>query len=107
MSQGDAGVFEENVTLADRRNVALTVRLRPGLSFLGVIGEDRLGANALEDSMSSAFADLGYWAFIDRSMLAWLIFAEPVSLWQLGGGLLILAGIYVARPRKEKLQTHP
>ncbi len=35
-------------------------------------------------------------------LLAWLIFSEPVSLWQLGGGLLILAGIYVARPRKQK-----
>ena len=35
-------------------------------------------------------------------LLAWLIFAEPVSVWQLGGGLLILAGIYAARPRKEK-----
>ncbi len=67
VSQGDAGVFEESVTLADRRNVTLTVRLRPGLSFLGVIGEDRLGAAALEETMTSAFADLGYWAFLDRS----------------------------------------
>ena len=39
-------------------------------------------------------------------LLAWLIFSEPVSVWQLGGGLLILAGIYAARPRKEKFQTH-
>ena len=38
-------------------------------------------------------------------LLAWLIFAEPVSVWQLGGGLLILAGIYAARPRKEKLKA--
>jgi drug/metabolite transporter (DMT)-like permease len=38
-------------------------------------------------------------------LLAWLIFAEPVSVWQLGGGMLILAGIYVARPRKQKRQN--
>ena len=48
-----------------------------------------------------------FFEVLAAALLAWLIFAEPVSFWQLGGGLLILAGIYVARPRKDKLQTHP
>jgi len=66
VSQGDAGVFEELVTVADRRNQTLTVRLRPALTFLGVAGEDRLGVEALEESLGGAFEELGFWAFIDR-----------------------------------------
>ncbi len=67
VSQGDAGVFEETVTVADRRSVALGVSLRPGLTFLGVVGGDRLGAESLASSLQSSFAGLGYWAFLDRA----------------------------------------
>ena len=67
VSQADAGVFEETVTVADRRNIMLTVRLRPGLTFLGVIGSDRMGAETLEDSLRAAFDDFGFWAFLDRT----------------------------------------
>jgi len=66
VSQGDAGVFEESVTVADRRNRALAVRLRPGLTFLGVAGADRLGADALETALGRAFGDLDFWTFLDR-----------------------------------------
>jgi drug/metabolite transporter (DMT)-like permease len=47
-----------------------------------------------------------FFEVLAAALLAWLIFAEPVSVWQLGGGILILAGIYVARPRKIKHQAH-
>jgi len=67
VSRADAGVFEESVTVADRRNLALTVRLRPGLTFLGVAGADRLGADALQESLTRAFGGLNYWTFLDRS----------------------------------------
>ena len=67
VSQADAGVFEESVTVADRRNLALSVNLRPGLTFLGVVGADRLAADALASSLRSAFADLDYWAYLDRA----------------------------------------
>jgi len=67
VSQGDGGVFEENITVADRRNVALTVRLRPGLTFLGVVGGDELGAAALDETLAGAFVELDYWTFLDRS----------------------------------------
>lgn len=67
VSQADAGVFEESVTVADRRNLALTVRLRPGLTFLGVMGADRLGADALQESLARAFGELNFWTFLDRS----------------------------------------
>jgi drug/metabolite transporter (DMT)-like permease len=36
---------------------------------------------------------------IAAACLAWVLLGEPVTLIQAGGGLLILAGIYVARPR--------
>ena len=67
VSQADAGVFEETVTVADRRNITLTVRLRPGLTFLGVVGADRLGAETLADSLRVAFDDFNFWAFLDRT----------------------------------------
>ena len=43
-----------------------------------------------------------FFEVLAAALLAWLIFEEPLSVWQLGGGLLILAGIFVARPRKQK-----
>jgi drug/metabolite transporter (DMT)-like permease len=36
---------------------------------------------------------------IAAACMAWILLGEPVSLIQAGGGLAILAGIYVARPR--------
>lgn len=66
VSQADAGVFEESVTVADRRNLAVTVRLRPGLTFLGVAGADRLGADALQEALAGAFGQLDFWTFLDR-----------------------------------------
>ncbi len=67
VSQADAGVFEELVTVSDRRNQALSVTLRPGLTFLGVAGTDRLGAESLDSSLRGAFGTLDYWAFLDRA----------------------------------------
>jgi hypothetical protein len=67
VSDADAGVFEESVTVADRRNQTLTVRLRPGLTFLGVTGDDRLGAQSLEESLRTAFGNVDFWTFLDRS----------------------------------------
>jgi drug/metabolite transporter (DMT)-like permease len=46
-----------------------------------------------------------FFEVLAAALLAWLIFSEPLSLWQLGGGLLILAGIFAARPRKPRLQN--
>ena len=40
------------------------------------------------------------------AFLAWLIFAEPITVSQLGGGLLILIGIYAARPARDKSSAH-
>ena len=36
---------------------------------------------------------------IAAACMAWVILGEPVTAIQAGGGLAILAGIYVARPR--------
>lgn len=66
VSEPGAGVFEERVVVADRRNQAVSIRLRPGLTFLGVVGGDRLGSEQMKTAVSESFADTVYWAFLDR-----------------------------------------
>ncbi len=39
--------------------------------------------------------------------MAWVILSEQVTVWQLGGGLLILSGIYAARPKYRKEHSTP
>jgi drug/metabolite transporter (DMT)-like permease len=48
-----------------------------------------------------------FFEVIAAVLLAWLIFGEPISLWQLGGGMLILAGIFAARPKRSKQPVGP
>jgi len=66
VSESDAGVFEETITVADRGNVGLSVDLRPGLTFLGVAGADRLGAASLEQRLATAFSGFSFWTFLER-----------------------------------------
>ncbi len=77
------------------------------LALISHIAGQGLAAYAL-GHLPAVFSSLVlFFEVLAAALLAWLIFAEPLSLWQLGGGLLILAGIYVARPRKEKLRMDP
>lgn len=66
VSEGDSGVFERTVTVADRSTVGLSVDLRPGLTFLGVAGADSLGAESLEERLATTFGELDFWTFLDR-----------------------------------------
>ncbi|MDA7947155.1 MAG: DMT family transporter [Hyphomicrobiaceae bacterium] len=43
---------------------------------------------------------------LSAAFLAWLVFSEPITVWQLCGGVLILAGIYAARPGRNKTAVH-
>jgi drug/metabolite transporter (DMT)-like permease len=75
------------------------------LALISQIAGQGFAAYAL-GHLPAVFASLVlFFEVLAAVLLAWLIFAEPVSVWQLGGGMLILAGIYVARPRKQKRQN--
>ena len=72
------------------------------LALISQIGGQGFAAYAL-GHLPAVFSSLVlFFEAIAAALLAWVIFAEPVTVWQLGGGLLILAGIYAARPRREK-----
>lgn len=68
------------------------------LAFVSQIGGQGLTAYAL-GHLPAVFSSLVL--FIEAlaaALLAWLLFGEALSQWQVWGGLLILAGIYLGRP---------
>lgn len=70
------------------------------LALVSQIGGQGLVAYAL-GYLPAIFSSLViFFEAVAAAIMAWIIFAEPVSLWQIGGGALILAGIYAARPAK-------
>jgi len=72
------------------------------LAFVSQLGGQGLAAYAL-GHLPIVFSSLVlFFEAIAAALLAWLVFAETVSLWQLTGGILILAGIYVARPERSR-----
>jgi hypothetical protein len=66
VDQGTAGVFEAEVSVAEQSNQMLTIRLHPGLTFLGVLGGDEMSANAFETALSETFGDLDGWTLLNR-----------------------------------------
>ncbi len=66
VDHGTAGVFEAEVSVAEQSNQMLTVRLNPGLTFLGVLGGDEMSANAFETAMAETFSDLDGWTLLNR-----------------------------------------
>lgn len=72
------------------------------LALVSQIGGQGFAAYAL-GHLPAVFSSLVlFFEAIAAGLLAWVIFAEPISVWQLGGGLLILAGIYAARPKRDR-----
>ncbi|MEE8278733.1 MAG: PEGA domain-containing protein [Thermoanaerobaculia bacterium] len=67
VTRGTAGWFESDVTLADRQTVDLAIRLKPGLAFLGVLGDDELTAQDLRSRLRDLLSLLEGWVFLDRS----------------------------------------
>jgi hypothetical protein len=59
VAQGSTKMFSTRFDLADRQTVELNVKLRPGLAFLGVLGQDRVGADAVLDAVRRALASEG------------------------------------------------
>ena len=72
------------------------------LALVSQLGGQGLAAYAL-GHLPAIFSSLVlFFEAIAAALLAWLLFAEAVSVWQLGGGVLLLAGIYAARPTRER-----
>ncbi len=71
-----------------------------GLALVSQVGGQGLVAYAL-GYLPAIFSSLViFFEAVAAALMAWIIFAEPVTLWQIGGGVLILAGIYSARPAR-------
>ncbi|MGI9383822.1 MAG: DMT family transporter [Methyloligellaceae bacterium] len=70
------------------------------LAIVSQVGGQGLVAYAL-GYLPAIFSSLViFFEAVAAAIMAWLIFAEHVTLWQLGGGALILTGIYSARPAR-------
>lgn len=68
-----------------------------GLAWLSHAGGQSLIAHALAD-LPAAFSSVSLLLQpAAAAVLAWIILAEPLSLWQGLGGVLVLAGIIIAR----------
>ena len=71
------------------------------LAIVSQAGGQGLLAFAL-GSLPAAFSSLViFLEAVAAAALGWIVLGEKLSLIQLSGGLLILAGIYIARPRAE------
>lgn len=72
------------------------------LALISQLGGQGFAAYAL-GHLPAVFSSLVlFFEVITAALLAWLVLAEEITVWQLGGGALILAGIYAARPRRQK-----
>jgi drug/metabolite transporter (DMT)-like permease len=88
----------ENAWLPAGLGGVVALLLMAGVSHAGGQG---LLAYAL-GHLSAAFSSLViFLEALAAALFGWLFFAETLGSWQILGGAAILAGIYVARPRKE------
>lgn len=77
------------------------------LAIISQIGGQGFAAYAL-GHLPAVFSSLVlFFEVVAAALLAWIVLAEPVTVWQLGGGALILTGIYAARPRRNKQPIQP
>ena len=77
------------------------------LAVVSQVGGQGLVAYAL-GYLPAIFSSLViFFEAVAAAIMAWIIFAEHVTLWQIAGGALILAGIYSARPAKTASRRGP
>ena len=67
VTEGSSKMFSTRLSLADRQNVEVRVELKPGLSFLGVLGGDQTAATNLRQSFGLAMKASDKWTLIDRA----------------------------------------
>ncbi len=58
-----AGYFERALTIVDREEYSVDVRLRPTVALLGVLGGDDVGARLLVRELTEVFGALEEWTF--------------------------------------------
>ena len=71
VSRGTAGVFATSIDVADQQAQVVSVRLRPGLAFLGVLGGDDRGARDIAGLLTGTLGAIDNWTVLDRT------WAEP------------------------------
>lgn len=77
------------------------------LALISQLGGQGFAAYAL-GHLPAVFSSLVlFFEVVAAALLAWMVLAENITVWQLGGGALILAGIYAARPRRQKQMGQP
>ena len=62
-----AGYFESSVTIVDREEYPVDVRLRPTVALLGVLGGDDVGVRLLARELTDVFDGLEEWTFQNRT----------------------------------------
>ena len=63
------GLYEARVTVADKDEISLPVRLRPALALLGILGDDETAAEVMLPELQGLLGGLDRWALIDRAHL--------------------------------------
>ncbi len=84
VSRGTVGRFQKSFAIEDLGTLELTVRLRPSLTLLGVLGGDTVAGEALVRGLTDSFEGLEEWAVTD------CIDAGPELLAELGIGTQML-----------------
>jgi hypothetical protein len=64
---GTRGRFEATVDVADLESIAVPVQVRPTIAFLGVLGGDELGSQAVMAAIDETFMALDGWSLLDRT----------------------------------------
>ena len=64
---GTRGRFETKVDVADLESIAVPVRVRPTMAFLGVLGGDELGSQTVMAAIDETFMALDGWSLLDRT----------------------------------------
>ncbi|MER2606494.1 MAG: DMT family transporter [Siculibacillus sp.] len=98
-----AAVFENEWRPATLGGVAALV----AMASISHVGGQGLLAYAL-GHLSAAFSSLViFLEAVAGALFGWLFFAETLGPWQIAGGVAILAGIWVARPRETAPKAAP
>ncbi|MEM9595576.1 MAG: PDZ domain-containing protein [Acidobacteriota bacterium] len=67
VTSGAARMFSTHLRVADRQTVPVRVRLRPGLTFLGVLGADRSSARTVDQTLRRTMAESSKWTLVNRA----------------------------------------
>ncbi|MDA8017931.1 MAG: PDZ domain-containing protein [Thermoanaerobaculia bacterium] len=64
---GASRMFSTRLDLADRQSIEVRVKMRPGLTYLGVLGGDDTSSGDVRRLLRGAFGEASQWALVDHS----------------------------------------